>query len=99
MLREVGVTHILNAAGGTGSSILYILTGQSFYEEREFPCKYLGLPMTDTDSFPIKDYFLEGASFIQDAIDKKGITYIFIGNVRSSMSLSYVFPSKNLGTC
>jgi len=76
VLKKVGVTHILNAAGGTGSPTHFVLTGEKFYEERHFPCKYLGLPMIDTDTFPIKDYFHIGADFIEDAIRSEGMSHI-----------------------
>lgn len=70
-MEKLGITHILNAAF-TPSPFTDRELSQEYYEERHFPCSFLGIPAQDFPSFKIGLYFEETSAFIHEALKSGG---------------------------
>lgn len=66
-LAELGVTHVLNAAVGV-DPVRYVDTSELFYLARNYPCKFMGIPAMDIQTFQLSPYFQEASEFIADAL-------------------------------
>ncbi|XP_072162988.1 dual specificity protein phosphatase 3-like [Diadema setosum] len=66
-LKQLGITHIINCAQGTGHAFL-VDTDQEYYEDVNI--KFLGLPVCDTHMANIKQHFETAARFMDDALQK-----------------------------
>ena len=62
-LKEMGITHILNAAEGKFNNVI---TGADYYSDMDI--QYLGVEADDTPSFNISQHFCPAADFIRDAL-------------------------------
>lgn len=60
-LKRMGVTHVLNAAHGTG-----VYTGESFYAGMTL--QYLGIEVDDFPDADISPHFRPTAEFLDDAL-------------------------------
>lgn len=60
-LKRLGITHILNAAHGTG-----VYTGPEFYTGLEI--QYLGVEVDDFPEVDISQHFRKAAEFIDEAL-------------------------------
>ncbi|XP_049632385.1 serine/threonine/tyrosine-interacting-like protein 2 [Suncus etruscus] len=76
-LKRLGITHILNAAHGTG-----VYTGPEFYTGLEV--QYLGLELDDFPEVDIAQHFRKAAEFLDDAL----LTYKGKVLVSSEMGVS-----------
>ncbi|XP_057201498.1 dual specificity protein phosphatase 3b [Triplophysa rosa] len=72
-LKQLGVTHILNAA--EGESDMHVNTSAEFYSGSGII--YHGVPAFDTDHFDLSRYFEEASDFIKRALSIK----VFTGKV------------------
>ncbi|XKL65486.1 hypothetical protein PGB90_008906 [Kerria lacca] len=94
-LKSVGVTHLLNAAEGTG--IERVNTNSDYYADIEI--KYLGLPLDDSEITQICDYFKVVADFIDEGINSGGKVLVncAAGMSRSSTCvLAYLMIKKHM---
>ncbi|XP_076062847.1 dual specificity protein phosphatase 3-like [Oratosquilla oratoria] len=71
-LRELGVTHVLNAAHGRDNDVFvgYVNTGPSYYERAGITFK--GIHALDLPFFSLRPYFEESADFIEQALRARG---------------------------
>ncbi|XP_072504845.1 serine/threonine/tyrosine-interacting-like protein 2 [Notamacropus eugenii] len=76
-LKRLGVTHILNAAHGTG-----VYTGSEFYNGLEI--QYLGIEVDDFPEVDISQHFRKAAEFLDEAL----LTYRGKILVSSEMGIS-----------
>lgn len=60
-LKRMGITHILNAAHGTG-----VYTGPEFYTGLEI--QYLGVEVDDFPEVDISQHFRKAAEFLDEAL-------------------------------
>lgn len=60
-LKRLGITHILNAAHGTG-----VYTGPEFYTGLEI--QYLGVEVDDFPDVDISQHFRKAAEFLDEAL-------------------------------
>lgn len=60
-LKRLGITHILNAAHGTG-----VYTGSEFYAGLEI--QYLGVEVDDFPEVDISQHFRKAAEFLDEAL-------------------------------
>ena len=60
-LKRLGITHILNAAHGTG-----VYTGHEFYTGLEI--QYLGVEVDDFPEVDISQHFRKAAEFLDEAL-------------------------------
>ncbi|CAL4127387.1 unnamed protein product [Meganyctiphanes norvegica] len=72
VLKDLGVTHVLNAAQGHNSDVYggYVNTNMSYY--RRHNIGFLGIPAMDMPAFYMKPYFEEAAEFINNALKMNG---------------------------
>lgn len=62
-LRDLGVTHVLNAAEGKWNNVL---TGANYYTDLNI--QYFGVEVDDKPTFNISQYFLPATEFIHEAL-------------------------------
>ncbi|KAK8744241.1 hypothetical protein OTU49_001079 [Cherax quadricarinatus] len=73
LVKEMGVTHILNAAQGHNNSAYdgYVSTSPTYYAKLK-GIKYYGVPALDMPGFYIKPYLRDAADFIDGALKSGG---------------------------
>ncbi|XP_076044039.1 dual specificity protein phosphatase 3-like isoform X3 [Oratosquilla oratoria] len=94
-LKHVGITHVLNTA--QGNKITTVNTKASFYEDSGI--KYKGIQLLDVPSANIKQYFDEGAEFINDALESGGriLVHCFMGISRSAtIACAFLMLKRNM---
>lgn len=64
-LRDLGVTHILNAAEGKWNNVL---SGADYYNGMNI--QYYGVEADDKPTFNISQYFYPAAEFIHEALSQ-----------------------------
>lgn len=64
-LRDLGITHVLNAAEGKWNNVL---TGADYYCDMDI--QYYGVEADDKPSFNISQYFCPAAQFIHEALSQ-----------------------------
>ena len=64
-LKQLGITHVLNASKGEKFS--QVDTNQCYYEPLNI--KFMGCSLMDVDNCKIEKYFAEASDFIHDAIN------------------------------
>ncbi|KAM4636810.1 dual specificity phosphatase 29-like isoform 1-T2 [Discoglossus pictus] len=94
LLRELGITHILNVAHGT----LDVNTGPEFYQDVHI--MYYGIAAYDELNFDLGSFFEQGAHFIKQGLDTPG-GKVFIHCVKgisraSSLVLAYLMMYEKL---
>lgn len=62
-LRELGITHVLNAAEGKWNNVL---TGAEYYSDMNI--QYFGVEADDKPSFNISQFFCPATQFIHQAL-------------------------------
>ena len=67
-LKKIRVTHVLNAAQGSGHG--FVETDENFY--KSFGIKYKGLKLADTVQTNISMYFTKVADYIDQALEQDG---------------------------
>lgn len=68
LLLSLGITHVVNAAQGTGFGM--VDTNEQFYHPVNI--QYMGLPLYDDPNVAINEYFDSVSNFIDDALSQKG---------------------------
>lgn len=71
LLLSLGITHVVNAAQGTGFGM--VDTNEQFYHPVNI--QYMGLPLYDDPNVAINEYFDSVSNFIDDALSQKGQFY------------------------
>lgn len=64
-LRELGITHVLNAAEGKFNNVL---TGADYYTDMDI--QYFGVEADDKPTFNISQYFCPATQFIHEALSQ-----------------------------
>lgn len=84
-LRELGITHVLNAAKGEKFS--QINTSQAYYDD--CGVKFYGINLMDTESCKIEKHFDQAVDFINEALKNGGkiLIHCFMGISRSATLL------------
>ncbi|KAK2824226.1 hypothetical protein Q5P01_021401 [Channa striata] len=94
-LRELGITHVLNAAEGKWNNVL---TGADYYSDMDI--QYCGVEADDKPSFNISQYFCPAAQFIHQALNRpqsKVLVHCVMGRSRSAtLVLAYLMMKHNL---
>ncbi|KAK7930785.1 hypothetical protein WMY93_007180 [Mugilogobius chulae] len=94
-LRELGITHVLNAAEGKFNNVL---TGASYYSDSNI--QYLGVEADDKPTFNISQYFCSTTEFIHEALrdpHNKVLVHCVMGRSRSAtLVLAYLMSKQNL---
>lgn len=63
-LRDLGITHILNAAEGKFNNVL---TGVEYYSDMDI--QYYGVEADDKPTFNMSQYFCSATQFIHQALE------------------------------
>ena len=71
LLKDLGVTAVLNAAHGKMSDWNYVNTGEAYYKGSVIK-RFLGVPAVDLKHYPIDAHFDEAANFIESVIKDGG---------------------------
>ncbi|XP_069000889.1 dual specificity phosphatase 29-like [Embiotoca jacksoni] len=94
-LKDLGVTHILNAAEGKCNNVL---TGADYYSDMGI--QYYGVEADDKPTFSISQYFCPAAHFIHGALghpQNKVLVHCVMGRSRSaSLVLAYLMMKHSL---
>ncbi|XP_028278697.1 dual specificity phosphatase DUPD1-like [Parambassis ranga] len=94
-LKELGVTHVLNAAEGKWNNVL---TGADYYSDVDI--QYYGVEADDKPTFNISQYFYPAAQFIHKALNQpqnKVLVHCVMGRSRSAtLVLAYLMMKHSL---
>uniref|UniRef100_A0A3Q2G2E6 Dual specificity protein phosphatase n=1 Tax=Cyprinodon variegatus TaxID=28743 RepID=A0A3Q2G2E6_CYPVA len=94
-LRDLGITHVLNAAEGKWNNVL---TGANYYSDLNI--QYFGVEADDKPSFNISQYFFSASEFICEALrqsQNKVLVHCVMGRSRSAtLVLAYLMMKHNL---
>ncbi|XP_023145318.1 dual specificity phosphatase 29-like isoform X1 [Amphiprion ocellaris] len=94
-LRDLGITHVLNAAEGKFNNVL---TGADYYSDTDI--QYFGVEADDKPTFNISQYFCSSAQFIHEALGRpqnKVLVHCVMGRSRSAtLVLAYLMMKHSL---
>lgn len=94
-LKELGITHILNAAEGSWNSVD---TGASYYSDMDIV--YYGVEAEDTTTFDLSQYFYSAASLIEKTLsdpENRLLVHCVMGRSRSAtLILAYLMICQNM---
>uniref|UniRef100_A0A8C3G817 Dual specificity protein phosphatase n=1 Tax=Cyclopterus lumpus TaxID=8103 RepID=A0A8C3G817_CYCLU len=94
-LRDLGITHVLNAAEGKWNNVL---TGADYYTDVDI--QYFGVEADDKPTFNISQYFCSAAQFIHEALShpqNKVLVHCVMGRSRSAaLVLAYLMMKHSL---
>ncbi|KAM9773252.1 LOW QUALITY PROTEIN: dual specificity phosphatase 29-like [Syngnathus typhle] len=94
-LKQLGITHILNAAEGTWNNVD---TGAGYYGDMDVV--YHGVVAYDTPSFDLSQYFFTATDFIQTALadpQHKVLVHCVMGRSRSAtLFLAYLMIGEGV---
>lgn len=94
-LKELGITHILNAAEGTWNNVD---TGAGYY--RDMDVVYYGVVAEDTTTFDLSQYFHSASAFIEKTLSNpqnKLLVHCVMGRSRSAtLFLAYLMICQNM---
>ncbi|XP_026164736.1 dual specificity phosphatase DUPD1 [Mastacembelus armatus] len=94
-LRDLGITHVLNAAEGKWNNVL---TGADYYSDMDI--HYYGVEADDKPTFNISQYFCPSTQFIHEALShpqNKVLVHCVMGRSRSAtLVLAYLMMKHNL---
>ncbi|XP_030012496.1 dual specificity phosphatase DUPD1-like [Sphaeramia orbicularis] len=94
-LRDLGITHVLNAAEGKWNNVL---TGADYYSDMSI--QYLGVEADDKPTFNISQYFISATQFIHEALShpqNKVLVHCVMGRSRSAtLVLAYLMMKHEL---
>uniref|UniRef100_A0A665TVR5 Dual specificity protein phosphatase n=1 Tax=Echeneis naucrates TaxID=173247 RepID=A0A665TVR5_ECHNA len=94
-LRDLGITHVLNAAEGKWNNVL---TGADYY--RDMDIQYYGVEADDKPTFNISQYFCPAAQFMHKALSRpqnKVLVHCVMGRSRSAtLVLAYLMMKHRL---
>lgn len=97
LLKELKVTHVLNAAHGKNDAFYGGFVNTSFSNYDAAGIKFMGIPALDTPSFYLRSYFKQAADFIDECLRSKGNNnlgsagrnYVDIENIWFVVALAY----------
>lgn len=83
-LKDIGITHVLNAAQGNEHCKGFVNTNPTYY--KSVGIDYKGFPAIDMLSFDLSQYFTEAANFIESALLSNGkvLVHCYQGISRSA---------------
>ncbi|XP_034465537.1 dual specificity phosphatase DUPD1-like isoform X1 [Hippoglossus hippoglossus] len=94
-LRDLGITHVLNAAEGKFNNVL---TGADYYTDVNI--QYFGVEADDKPTFNMSQYFCSAAQFIHEALahpENKVLVHCVMGRSRSAtLVLAYLMMKQSL---
>ncbi|XP_031735734.1 dual specificity phosphatase DUPD1 [Anarrhichthys ocellatus] len=94
-LRDLGITHVLNAAEGKWNNVL---TGADYYTDVDI--QYFGVEADDKPTFNISQYFCSTTQFIHEALShpqNKVLVHCVMGRSRSAaLVLAYLIMKHSL---
>ncbi|XP_004077237.1 dual specificity phosphatase DUPD1 isoform X1 [Oryzias latipes] len=94
-LKDLGITHVLNAAVGKWNNVL---TGADYYTGMNI--RYLGVEADDKPTFNISQYFSQAAEFIHEALihpQNMVLVHCVMGRSRSAtLVLAYLMIKEHL---
>nr|XP_057915244.1 dual specificity phosphatase 29 [Doryrhamphus excisus] len=94
-LKELGITHVLNAAEGKWNNVL---TGADYYTDMDI--QYFGVEADDKPTFNISQFFCPATQFISDALKQpqnKVLVHCVMGRSRSAtLLLAYLMMEHSL---
>lgn len=94
-LKELGVTHVLNAAEGKWNNVL---TGADYYSD--LGIQYFGVEADDKPTFNISQFFDPATEFIHEALSQpqnKVLVHCVMGRSRSAtLVLAYLMMKHSL---
>ncbi|XP_074532249.1 dual specificity phosphatase 29-like [Halichoeres trimaculatus] len=94
-LKELGITHVLNAAEGKWNNVL---TGADYYSDVNI--EYFGVEADDKPTFNISQFFCPATQFIHEALsqpENKVLVHCVMGRSRSaSLVLAYLMMKQSL---
>ncbi|XP_065815505.1 dual specificity phosphatase 29-like [Labrus bergylta] len=94
-LRDLSITHVLNAAEGKFNNVL---TGAEYYSDMDI--QYYGVEADDKPTFNISQFFRPAAQFIHEALghpENKVLVHCVMGRSRSaSLVLAYLMMKQSL---
>lgn len=94
-LKELGITHVLNAAEGKFNNVL---TGAEYYSDANI--QYMGVEADDKPTFNLSQYFCSTTQFIHEALSdphNKVLVHCVMGRSRSAtLVLSYLMKQHTL---
>lgn len=94
-LKDLGITHVLNAAEGKFNNVL---TGAEYY--RDVHIHYLGVEADDKPTFNMSQYFCSTSQFIHEALsapNNKVLVHCVMGRSRSAtLVLAYLMKQHAL---
>ncbi|XP_023328603.1 dual specificity protein phosphatase 3 isoform X2 [Eurytemora carolleeae] len=97
ILKEMGVTAVVNCGQGELTEWNYVNTGPAYYKMVNMD--FLGLPAVDLPSYDISQHFNVAADFIQKIVGSEGkvLVHCVQGISRSAtIVLAYMMMKKNL---
>uniref|UniRef100_H2UL29 Dual specificity protein phosphatase n=1 Tax=Takifugu rubripes TaxID=31033 RepID=H2UL29_TAKRU len=90
-LRDLGITHVLNAAEGKWNNVL---TGADYYSDTNI--QYYGIEADDKPTFNISQFFHPAAQFIHEALNNV-LVHCVMGRSRSAtLVLAYLMMEHSL---
>ncbi|XP_061766276.1 dual specificity phosphatase 29-like [Nerophis ophidion] len=94
-LKELGITHVLNAAEGKWNNVL---TGADYYADMDI--QYFGVEADDKPTFDISQFFCPATQFLSEALNQpqnKVLVHCVMGRSRSaSLVLAYLMMEHGL---
>ncbi|XP_077585554.1 dual specificity phosphatase 29-like [Stigmatopora nigra] len=94
-LKELSITHVLNAAEGKYNNVL---TGADYYSDSDI--QYFGVEADDKPTFDISQFFCPATQFIKKALSNaqnKVLVHCVMGRSRSaSLVLAYLMMERGL---
>jgi len=96
LLKQLGITHVLNAAHGNGL-FHYVNTSAKFYEAHGI--KFMGVHAINKKKFQMELHFEQTANFIDEAIKNGGkvLVHCMRGVSRSAtLALAYLISKQNM---
>ena len=73
LLKEMGITAVLNAAQGSMTDWNYVNTKASYYSNAGI--KFKGIGAIDLKHYPLHEHFQEAADFIDEVVRANGNAY------------------------
>lgn len=93
-LRDLGITHVLNAAEGKWNNVL---TGADYYTDMNI--RYYGIEADDKPTFNISQFFHPAAQFIHEALSQPQSESEQVKDLKLSPRMLQLHPYNKLCLC